>query len=157
MSLLVLHSVNPRITSQSTGLREKIRWVAGYVLCKKKICLENSALYASNCYCCFFCFVALNGNSSQQHEFVGDTLLPWYSTAPESCYMLYSMCSRHTHMYQVPHMWDLLMCARLAWSHAWKENPDRTLVWTHVARQVERGGTSFMEFRSHYSRCFVKS
>ena len=46
----------------------------------------------------------------------------------------------HTHMYQVPHMWDLLMCARVAWSHAWKENPDRTLVWTHVARQVERGG-----------------
>ena len=148
MSLLVLHSVNPRITSQSTG--------PGYVLCKKKICLENSALYASNCYCCFFCFVALNGNSSQQHEFVGDTLLPWCSTR-ELLHALLYVQQTHTHMYQVPHMWDLLMCARVAWSHAWKENPDRTLVWTHVARQVERGGTSFMEFRSHYSRCFVKS
>ena len=95
---------------------------------QKKICLENSALYASNCYCCFFCFVALNGNSSQQHEFVGDTLLPWCSTAPESCYMLYSMCSRHTHICTRCLTCETCWCV-LAWLGAMHERKIRIGPW----------------------------
>ena len=75
VSLLVLHSVNPGITSQSTGLREKIRWVAGYVLCKKN-------LLGKLCLVCFKLLLLLFLFCCTQWKQLSTTRVRWrYTTA----------------------------------------------------------------------------
>ena len=67
--------------------------------CAKKICLENSALYASNCYCCFFVLLhsmetALNNTSSLEIHYCLDVPPP-----DQRVVTCFTLCAADTHTY----------------------------------------------------------
>ena len=94
---------------------------------QKKICLENSALYASNCYCCFFVLLhsmetALNNTSSLEIHYCLDV------PPHQRVVTCFTLCAADTHICTRCLTCETCWCVR-AWLRAMHERKIRIGPW----------------------------